>query len=126
MSTPPKMIRPPDGSHHARKLLCVAAIAATLASCADQPTAPSSTAATVSANAGPFDLNAANVTLEWERTARNLAAAHPAVNPLIAGRAYALVAVAQYEAAVAADDGYDAAGGGRALYEARRGAIAAA
>lgn len=126
MSSRSRIVHGHPARRHRNQLLCVAAIAAVVASCTDQPTAPSSVAvATAAANAGPFDLNSAAATLEWQATGRGLVAAH-AVSPLVAGRAYALLGVSQYGAAVAADDGYDGKGGGRALYEARRGAIAGA
>jgi hypothetical protein len=126
MRTPRSMTHPPKTTHRIHALLCVAAISATVASCADQPTAPSAPPATVSASASPFNLNSASATLEWEQAARDLVVSHSTINPLSAGRLYALVAVSQYAAAVAADGSYDQDGGGRALYEARRGAIAGA
>ena len=126
MRTPRRMTHPPRSSHRKQTLFYVAAIAATVTSCADQPTAPPSVPITVSASAGAFNLNSAGATLEWEKTARDLVVAHSTVNPLSAGRVYALLAVAQYGAAVAADNSFDQDRGGRALYEARRGAIAGA
>lgn len=126
MRTPRKMTDPPTRSHRIRAMLCVAAITAAVASCADQPTAPPSAAVTVSASAASFNLNSASATLEWEQAARDLVVSHSTVNPLSAGRVYALIAVSQYDAAVAADQSLDQDAGGRALYEARRGAIAGA
>lgn len=107
-------------------LACVAALAATIVACADQPTAPSSAARSVAASNDRFDVSSANATLEWEGTARNLVVSHPAVSPIAAARIYGLLGVAQYGAVVAGDGGYDLAGGGRALYEARRGEVAGA
>ncbi|MFL5563174.1 MAG: phosphatase PAP2 family protein [Gemmatimonadaceae bacterium] len=132
MGTRSTLVSALDTGRRSRQKTLVAAVAAiaaiAVASCSDQPTAPPSAAAPLpSANAGPFDLNSANATLEWEHTARDLVVAHGAAfGPLVAGRAYALLGVAQYGAAVAADDDYDKDGGGRALYEARRGAVAGA
>lgn len=88
------------------------------------PTSPAAPAASVAAST-PFDLDQANATLGWESAARDLVAAH-ALAPIVAGRAYALLGVGQYGAAVAADEMEGAGGGGRALYEARRGAVGGA
>jgi membrane-associated phospholipid phosphatase len=113
-------------------LVVVAAVAAGMVACSDQatpPTAPTaSSAATGSsaARAEKFDLSSATSTLEWEATARGLVAAHPTVSPIAGARIYALLGIAQYGAVVAADDDEGSDGGGRALYEARRGAVAGA
>ena len=106
---------------------CIAMVAATLAACADQATAPSIAGRAVpSASNDKFNLSSATSTLEWEATARSLIASHSTVSPIAAGRIYALLGVGQYGAVVAADGGEDPTGGGRALYEARRGAVAGA
>jgi membrane-associated phospholipid phosphatase len=73
------------------------------------------------------------VTLEWQHTARNLVAANN-MSPLAAGRLFAAVGMAAMRAVETVDNengagdsngqGYGA--GGRARYEARRGAVAAA
>ena len=113
------------------KALAGAALAsAAMLACSDQPTAPpAASIASAAAGAAPsndrFDVNSATSTLEWEATARQLVVAHPTVNPLIAGRIYALLGVAQYGAVVSSDES-DPVSGGRALYEARRGAVAGA
>jgi membrane-associated phospholipid phosphatase len=100
--------------------------AAILTSCEPAPTEPVPAAlAIVAANAPP-------VALEWHQAARNLVAANN-MNPLVAGRVYAAVGMAQH-GAIAAVGGTSAASsnpmgygaGGRSLYEARRGAVAGA
>ena len=99
---------------------------ALLVACADDatpPTAPASSAAVAAAT--PFDLGQANATLGWQKTARALVAAH-GISPIVAARSYALLGVGQYGAAVAADEMEGSDAGGRALYEARRGAVAGA
>lgn len=112
---------------HRMALMCVAAATVGMFGCSDQPVAPSAaTPSAPTASADRFDLNSAGVTLEWEDTARSLVATHSAISPIVASRMYALVGVAQYGAAVAADDADNSGGGGRALYEARRGAVAGA
>jgi hypothetical protein len=126
MSSRSRIVHGHSARRHRHQFLCIAAIAAAVASCADQPTGPPSPSVATAANAGPFDLGSAKATLEWEQTARTLAAAHSAISPIVAGRIYALLGVSQYAAVVAADDGYDQDGGGRALYESRRGAVAGA
>lgn len=72
------------------------------------------------------------VTLDWQAQARSLVGANR-MNSLAGGRVYAAVSLAQHRALKAADNAVpatrqtDAFGpGGRARYEARRGAIAAA
>ena len=104
----------------------VALVSAAMLGCSDQPTAPASaTPSSAAAAADRFAVNSATSTLAWEATARQLVVAHPTVNPLIAGRIYALLGVAQYGAVVGSDES-DPVSGGRALYEARRGAVAGA
>ena len=104
----------------------VALVSATLLACSDQPTAPSAASvANATAAADRFDVNSATATLEWESTARQLFVTHPAVSPIAAGRMLALLGVAQYGAVVGSDE-TDPVSGGRALYEARRGAVAGA
>ena len=105
-------------------LLCATAITTMLAGCADEITAPGGATGSEAPNAARFELAPATATLEWERTGRDLVVSHR-VNPTNAARVYALLGVAQYGAVVAADD-LDPDDGGRALYEARRGAIAGA
>jgi hypothetical protein len=126
MSSRSRIVHGHSARRHRHQFLCIAAIAAAVASCADQPTGPPAPSVATAANAGPFDLGSAKATLEWEQTARTLAAAHSAISPIVAGRIYALLGVSQYAAVVAADDGDAQDGGGRALYESRRGAVAGA
>ena len=93
----------------------VALASATLLACSDQPSAPSPAIVSgAAAAADRFDVNSAASTLEWEATARQLVVTHTTVNPLIAGRIYALLGVAQYGAVVGSDES-DPVSGGRAL-----------
>lgn len=104
----------------------MAAVAATLVACADAPTAPGAASRSLpSLSNDKFDLASANATLQWQAAARSLVARH-AVSPIVAARDLALLGVGQYGAVVAADGGDEPNGGGRALYEARRGAVAGA
>ena len=130
-----------------RRLLALTLATASTVACTDQLTEPNTAStssaqlATSSAATPTPDLRAsAASTLAWQARARNLVTTHPAtVSPIVAARAYALLGMAQYGAAVAADrslgiataddDGSTMTGadeGGRAQYEARRGAIGAA
>jgi membrane-associated phospholipid phosphatase len=79
----------------------------------------------------------APATLAWQDTARHLVITHTTISPIVAARMYALLGVGQYGAAVAADRALGITGsddasvissdeGGRAQYEARRGAIGGA
>lgn len=109
----------------------------TLVACMDgvSPTTATSVAPSAISASTRAERATAPATLAWQLTARNLVTAHPAtMTPIVAVRVYALVGVAQYGAAVASDDalgiteGGDEAtigadDGGRAQYEARRGAI---
>lgn len=130
-----------------RTVVILTFAATTVVACSDQLTEPnvastSSGQSSTSYAATPTpDLRAsAASTLAWQARARDLVSAHPlTVSPIVAARAYALVGMAQYGAAVAADRSLGIAGtdddrstitgsddGGRAQYEARRGAIGAA
>ena len=130
------MIVPPIGVGTARHtalasvaLVGAALVSLTLLACSDQPVAPATTATAasdVAASSAGFEVNSATATLEWEATARQLVVRHPAAyNPLVAARAYAMLGIAQY-GAVVESDAADPVDGGRALYEARRGAVAGA
>ena len=128
------MSHPPTGfsftifpSSRRTALVAAALASAAMIACSDQPTAPSATTSSNSAaaSADRFDVSSPASTLEWEATARQLVVNHPTVNPLIAGRVYGLLGVAQYGAVVNSDEN-DPVSGGRALYEARRGAVAGA
>ena len=128
-------MRPPRYDVH-RLTFLLAATA--LAACTDGAIPTNATVAapaTAHATSTPVERASAPATLAWQQTARNQVIAHPLTySPIVAGRAYALLGVAQYAAAVASDEslgitgGDDASaigadGGGRAQYESRRGAI---
>ena len=100
-----------------RSLLAAAASCALLA-CADAPNAPS--AANVREESAASRASAARLSTVWTTTAGQQVASHN-YSPIAAGRAYALLSVAQYAAVTAADFG-----GGQAQYEVRRGAVAGA
>ena len=97
--------------------------------CSDRPTAPNPPSRSLAAT---LRLNAANTatsvpaSVTWEMTAGSLVASR-ALSPLVAARAYGLLGVAQYAAAVAAspDDGNSNADP-RAHYYVMRGAVAGA
>lgn len=123
--------------HDVHRLTFLLATAA-LAACTDGaiPTNPTLAAPTTArATSTPVERASAPATLAWQLTARNQVIAHPATyTPIVAGRAYALLGVAQYAAAVASDESLGITGdddasaigtddGGRAQYESRRGAI---
>ena len=105
--------------------------AVTVSACTEGviPTAPSNQAAPGinSASKGGVDRATAPATLAWEAKARDLVT-RAGRTPLDAVRIYALLGVAQYGAAVAADDalGVEVDDGGHAAYEVRRAAIGAA
>jgi len=108
----------------------VISIAAVLA-CADQPTAPVPSSTAQSA-AAPFSTEL--LSPQWQEQVRALVRAN-AVSPVIAGRMYAAVSVAQYRAILAVDQHLDTEGtladqgfgaGGRSRYEAQRGAVSGA
>ena len=107
-------------------LFAIALLGATVVACSDRPLAPNATTASgAAASADRFDVSSATSTLEWQATGRQLVVNHIAVSPIAAGRIYALLSVAQYGAIVTSDE-KDPVSGGRALYEARRGAVAGA
>ena len=115
--------------------VAVGVLAAALAGCSDDAVAPASdTQASVGAAAAaraPFTTALASIS--WNEQARTLVMRQP-LSPTTAARAYGLLALAQYGAVVAADDGksdgtLDDGGfgeGGRSRYEAERGAVAGA
>jgi hypothetical protein len=114
-------------------LMPLAVGVAALLACSDRPTAPPS-ASSLALSAADADrrgsdrFSGAAATLAWQKTARNLVASHM-TSPIAAVRVYALHSVAQYAGVVAVSRGRtddDDRGGGRASYEARRGAIAGA
>jgi len=123
-----------------RPFRCASATGLTLATiafaaCAD-PSAPTNRREDFPATASAvksFPTGLASVA--WLAQARSLVASHIAVGPLVAARAYALVAVAQYGAVVDAGGQADGDGllgpnaladGGRRRFEAERGAVAGA
>lgn len=96
-----------------------------LAACNEETVAPVAPARDVVFDSRP-------VTLEWQEQARALVAAH-SVNALAGGRVYAAVSVAAHRAIQEVErnipgekTGGLPAGGGRSLFEARRGAVAGA
>ena len=91
--------------------------------CADPPTTPRvADPASIAAVSDRSDhASQPLAAIAWEMTARDLVASHPTVSPLAGARIYALLGVAQYGAASAADFG-----GGRAQDDALRGAIGGA
>jgi PAP2 superfamily protein len=114
----------------ALRLAPLAVGVATLLACSERPTAPPSVPslalAGLTADRAESDRFAgAAATLAWEKTTRDLVASHR-LAPTIATRLYALHSMAQYAAVVAVGRGTDDEDndGGRAAYEARRGAIA--
>ena len=134
-----------DSARHTFMVLTLATASAI--ACSDRLTEPNaastSTSQSSATNAATptSDLrSSAASTLAWQARARDLVSTHPAtVSPIVAGRVYALLGMAQYGAAVAADRSLGIASadddqstltgtdeGGRAQYEARRGAIGAA
>jgi PAP2 superfamily len=122
-----------------RQVLSVGIVFAVLVACSDRPTAPNdasslsshTTAALASGAAHPVTSVPASVA--WEATAGRLAASR-SIAPIVASRAYALVGIAQYGAAVAAspdDESEDEADDSddpnpRAHYYLMRGAVAGA
>ena len=111
-------------------------VALALLGCSDQATDPAtarmpSPSAANATKSFPTEL----ATVGWQAQARALIASHVAVGPLIAVRAYALLGVAEYGAVVDAGkqlgdngvlDGNGFGVGGRARFEAERGAVAGA
>jgi membrane-associated phospholipid phosphatase len=110
--------------HYPAPIMLVAVV---LASCESAPVGVSGSTAAMAT------LDPAPVTLEWQQAARNLVAANN-MSPLAAGRLLAATGMAAMQAVESVDaqtgagnsngQGYEA--GGRARYEARRGAVAAA
>jgi len=112
--------------------VALAVSAATLFACSERPTGPASAPSLNLTGAGldrgERDRSGAAATLAWEEITRALVA-NRKLTPINAVRLYALHSIADYAALVAVshDDGDDEDGdGGRAAYEARRGAIAGA
>jgi membrane-associated phospholipid phosphatase len=114
-------------------------VAVTISACTDRsiPTTPDQmSASAASAVATSSERATAPATIDWQRRGRGLVV-RSRTNPINAARLYALLGVAQYGAAVAADRALGITGpddaaiigaddGGRAQYEIRRGAIGAA
>lgn len=130
---------PPPKRAHVRLALLLLAVTVSACSEGAVPTSSStlSSSAASSATATRDERASAPATLAWQARGRNLVVTHPAISALVAVRIYALLGVAQYGAAVAADEALGITGdddasvigadeGGRAQYEARRGAIGGA
>jgi membrane-associated phospholipid phosphatase len=105
-------------------------VAAVLA-CADQPTAPVPSSTPLSKTT-PFSTQLLSPV--WQEQARALVRAN-SVSPLVAGRMFAALSVAQYRAILAVDQHLNTEGtlaaqgfgaGGRSRYEAQRGAVSGA
>lgn len=107
-----------------------------LGACSERPTAPAKAVLSIEPAHATRSFATGLATVEWNGEARALVVSHLR-NPIVAGRGYALLAMAQYGAVVAADadendsgmlpDNGDGFGpGGRARYEALRGAVAGA
>jgi membrane-associated phospholipid phosphatase len=103
-----------------------------LFACVDQPTAPTNDPLRTSAQVSPFTSEL--LSSQWQERTRTFVRLN-AIGPLPAIRIYAAVSVAQYRAVQAVDRQIDTEGaspaqgfeaGGRARYEAHRGAISAA
>jgi membrane-associated phospholipid phosphatase len=113
--------------------LLLSALAVTI-SCSDQPAGPAAgRSAAAAANRTVSSFVTRPASLDWQQQARDLVGANN-LSPLAAGRVFAALSVAQYQAAVAADDrggegalpAHGLGAGGRSALEARRGAVAGA
>jgi membrane-associated phospholipid phosphatase len=116
-------------------------VALALLACSDRPTAPNEVrssvtraAASVQPEVSAQSVSSVPASANWQATAGGLVAGH-SLSPIVAARAYGLVSIAQYGAAVFAGPGADAEdendGGGanaspRAHYYEMRGAVAGA
>jgi hypothetical protein len=109
----------------------VISVTAVLA-CADQPTAPVSQFSAPPLKAAPFSTGL--LSPQWQEQARTLVRTN-SISPLVAGRMFAALSVAQYRAIVTVDehlstegtlahDGFGA--GGRSRFEAHRGTVSGA
>src|SRR2546427_8593423 len=104
------------------RIAALLSVLAVLSACTDRAPAPTGLGIAASRSGVPFA--ASLVSPAWQAMAATHVPMPPAMNPLQAGHAYALVGVAQYLAVQQAD----AAGGsdGRSQFEAERGAVAGA
>jgi membrane-associated phospholipid phosphatase len=131
-------LAPDTAPRRAYGRLALLVVAAAISACSDSAIPTSSTLSApgaISASSTRDERASAPATLTWQDTARKLVSAHPAAfSPIVAARAYALLGIAQYGAAVASDQALGITGdddalatgaddGGRAQYESRRGAI---
>jgi membrane-associated phospholipid phosphatase len=99
--------------------------------CADQPTGPSTVPSELQHRAEPFSTEL--LTPQWQARLRDLVRTG-ALSPLVAGRMYAALSVAQYRAVLAVDGHLNTEGtlkngfgvGGRSRFEAQRGAVSGA
>ena len=103
-----------------------------LSACADQSTAPVPHLTAPALNVAPFSTDL--VSPQWQEQIRALVRSN-AISPLVAGRMYAAVSVAQYRAINAVDEHLSTEGtlihqgfgaGGRSRFEAHRGAVSGA
>ena len=123
-----------------RPTLFVGVLFVALLACSDRPTSPNGADQLSSRTAAASASNAAHdvtvpASVNWEATAGRLAASR-SISPIVAARAYGLVGIAQYAAAVAAspgdgDENVDDSEGAsnaspRAHYYVIRGAVAGA
>lgn len=130
----PTRVRPRLARRVTTVVLLTASVVAS--ACSDRATEPSraATGLTPSAISATRSFPTGLATVEWNGQARSLVISHGRT-PIVAGRGYALLAMAQYGGVVAADADDDDLGtvpddgfgdGGRRRFEAERGAIAGA
>ena len=101
-----------------RTLIALALALPAWLACTDAPSGPSQAESRGASAASRA--SAARATGIWQQRAGEIVASHSG-SPIVAGRVYALLGMAQYGAIVDADFG-----GGQAQFEARRGAVAGA
>ena len=115
-----------------RRAAGLAISVAALWACADQPTAPGSHPTAPALNVAPFSTDL--LSPQWQEQIRALVRSN-GISPLVAGRMYAAVSVAQYRAIIAVDEHLSTEGtlvhqgfgpGGRSRFEAHRGAVSGA
>jgi membrane-associated phospholipid phosphatase len=107
-------------------------VSVALFACADQPTAPVSHLSAPEASEASFSTEL--LSPQWQEQLRALVRLN-AISPLVAGRMYAALSVAQYRAIIAVDEHLSTEGtltdhgfgaGGRSRFEAHRGAVSGA
>ena len=119
-----------------RSLFALTIAAPALLACTDRIRDPQTALMVPSSASADRSFPTILASVGWQEQARTLVISHPAtMSPINAARAYALLGVAQYGAAVDADKQLEADGvlpdngfgdGGRRRFEAERGAVAAA